>query len=61
MKIMKNEEFPEIKRKNLPRGITKERKAVIIEKLVPLMPENRKHFWINLPTNDSAQNLLEED
>lgn len=49
IKILKKEEFPEIKRTNLPRGISNERKAAIIEKLVPLMPDNRKHFWFNIP------------
>lgn len=49
VKIVRNRCFPNIANKSRPRGITKERKDKIIAELVPLMPENRKDFWYNLP------------
>lgn len=49
-----------IKRKNIPsprrrtsaRGICKTKKDDIINRLVPLMPENRKLFWRNVQEDD---------
>lgn len=43
--------IPDPKPKREFRGITNERKSGIIDKLVPLMPENRRLFWHNLPVN----------
>lgn len=51
-KIIKNKEFPNAPQK-VERGIAKERKQEIIGKLVPLMPENRRSFWLNLPVSDA--------
>ncbi|CAG5019251.1 unnamed protein product [Parnassius apollo] len=46
--------------KNYFRGIKQERKDEILQKLSPLMPENRRAFWNNLPVNDDAVNLITE-
>lgn len=43
----------------LSRGITKSKKDDILKKLCPLMPENRKHFWEELPISDEAVDLTE--
>lgn len=34
------------------RGIDKDKKNGILTKLVPLMPDNRKQFWRDIPVND---------
>lgn len=52
--------IPSPKSKNQFKGINEERKSEIINKLVPLMPENRRSFWYNLPCNDSSVNLIVE-
>jgi len=36
------------------------KKKGIIDKLVPVMPENRKHFWINLPVSVTSEDLVDE-
>ncbi|XP_031339601.1 uncharacterized protein LOC116168085 [Photinus pyralis] len=38
-----------------PKGITKDRKCLIVSKLVPIMPESRRNFWENLPTATDEQ------
>lgn len=43
------------------RGITHERKSAIIQRLTPLMPDNRKLFWYNLPTNNNSVDLTQND
>ncbi|GFR74839.1 THAP domain-containing protein 9 [Elysia marginata] len=43
-------------RKN-PRGIANEKKEKILKKLVPLMPQNRKSFWEELPMNPKSKDL----
>ena len=35
-----------------PRGISKTKKDNIVKQLVPLMPCNRRAFWLNLPENN---------
>ncbi|KAL4107980.1 hypothetical protein QTP88_018248 [Uroleucon formosanum] len=40
------------------RGINLNKKKGIINKLVPVMPENRKHFWINLPVSVTSEDLF---
>ncbi|CAH0717727.1 unnamed protein product, partial [Brenthis ino] len=57
VKIIKNKCFPSFANKNSSRGITKERKDRIIADLVPLMPETRRGFWLNLPETTRASNL----
>ncbi|KAL4089266.1 hypothetical protein QTP88_024323 [Uroleucon formosanum] len=42
------------------RGINLNKKKGIIDKLVPVMPENRKHFWINLPVSVTSEDLVDE-
>lgn len=41
------------------RGITQERKSAIIQKLTPLMPDNRKSFWYDLPINNGSVDLTQ--
>lgn len=53
-KVLKNKTFPELRPKAAPRGITEEKKKEILEKLVPLMPENRRVFWLNIPTSNAS-------
>ncbi|KAF0753677.1 Uncharacterized protein FWK35_00014521 [Aphis craccivora] len=31
-----------------------------VEKLVPVMPENKKHFWINLLVSVTSEDLVDE-
>ena len=42
----------EKKSKSLPRGISQKKKGDIIKNLLPLMPANRRAFWINLHISD---------
>jgi len=44
-----------------PRGVTSEKKKLIIAKLCPLMPENRRTFWKDLPENAAAEDLIDND
>ncbi|KAL4131825.1 hypothetical protein QTP88_009074 [Uroleucon formosanum] len=48
-----------------PKKITQHRginfnKKKEIDKLVPVMPENRKYFWINLPASVTSEDLVDE-
>lgn len=43
---------------NSPRGIKQSKKDGIVSKLVPLMPSNRRQFWINLPVCDASEDLV---
>lgn len=52
MKIKKSRIFPVIRNKTTMSGISSSRKAEIISKLVPLMPETRRYFWQNLTVSD---------
>lgn len=42
------------------RGISTEKKETIINRLVSKMTETRRLFWINLPENNNAADLLNE-
>lgn len=42
------------------RGISSEKKETILKQLVPKMTETRRPFWINLPENNNAGDLLDE-
>ncbi|CAG5029735.1 unnamed protein product [Parnassius apollo] len=53
--------IPPPKPKNQYRGITQERKTAIIQKLTPLIPDNRKSFWYNLPTDKNSVDLTQVD
>ncbi|XP_045506838.1 uncharacterized protein LOC123703013 [Colias croceus] len=46
-----------IKNKTVFRGITKDRKERIISELLPLMPETRRSFWLNLPVSSQVSNI----
>lgn len=37
------------KRKTTARGINKERRDLIVSKLISIMPKNRQKFWEELP------------
>ncbi|XP_053626057.1 uncharacterized protein LOC128683960 [Plodia interpunctella] len=41
-----------------PRGIKQSKRDGILTKLVPLMPTNRKQFWLNLPVSDTSEDLV---
>lgn len=41
----------------VPRGIEPLKKEDILQKLIPLMPMNRRMFWENLPTNSKSKDL----
>ncbi|KAL5236485.1 hypothetical protein ACI65C_003895 [Semiaphis heraclei] len=41
-----------------PRGINIEKKNEIVKKLLPLMPNNRKHFWTTLPVSLTSEDLV---
>lgn len=43
-----------------PRGINIEKKNEIVKKLLPLMPNNRKHFWTTLPVSLTSEDLVSE-
>lgn len=53
--------IPPPKPNNKFRGITQERKSAIIQKLTPLMPDNRKSFWYNLPIDKNSLDLTQVD
>lgn len=46
--------------KTTPRGIKEIKKEGIIKKLLPLMPMNRREFWIGLPTCNASPDLVSE-
>jgi hypothetical protein len=56
MKKFNNKLFPEVA--DTPRGVKTNKKEGIISKLVPLMPLNRRQFWLTLPTNDKVEDLV---
>ncbi|KAL5244645.1 hypothetical protein ACI65C_012055 [Semiaphis heraclei] len=43
------------------RGINSSKKKEIIKTLVPLMPENRRHFWQDLPESNNVTDLLHDE
>lgn len=43
------------------RGINKSKQEDIIKKLVPLMPETRRHFWTNLKVAEVPDLMTEID
>lgn len=42
-----------------PHGIHPSKKESILKILVPLMPENRRKFWTELPTSEEAEDFYE--
>lgn len=59
LKYIKSQSFPNVKQRDLPRGVNESTKTAIIEKLVHLMPENRKQFWLELPIATGTE--IEDD
>ncbi|XP_050306918.1 uncharacterized protein LOC126743745 [Anthonomus grandis grandis] len=57
-KYLKNLTEPNVRSQS--QSVTKSRKADIIKKLCPLMPENRRHFWEELPVSNEATNLSQD-
>ncbi|XP_031343193.1 uncharacterized protein LOC116170790 [Photinus pyralis] len=47
--------------KTAPRGISKDRKDLIISKLGSIMPTNRLNFWKNIPVHQIPPTDLDED
>lgn len=43
-----------------PRGLKDDKKIAIIEQLVPKMKPSRREFWMTLPENVNAEDLIEE-
>ena len=46
-------------RRTQPRGIPSLKRADIIEILCPMMPESRRTFWNNIPSNDTSLDLID--
>ena len=44
-----------IKSKGHARGVNKKKKDNILEKLVEMMPKNRRSFWESLPENEAMK------
>ena len=59
-KILKNIKTCAPKKITQHRGINLNKKKGILDKLVPVMSENRKHFWINLPVSVTSEDLVDE-
>lgn len=57
--VSKVKTIDEPERQDNPRGINEAKKKEIIDKLLPLMPENRKTFWFNLPTSSTSADLID--
>ena len=57
--ILKGNEYC-LGRKQEPRGVTTSKKQDIINKLCPLMPENRRKFWNDLPCCDDSIDLANQ-
>lgn len=57
LKYKKSQQIPVTEPKLSLRGITESRKKAILEKLVHLMPENRRRFWYDLPISESNEDV----
>ena len=44
-----------------PRGVLDSKAQGIINVLCPLMPSNRRKFWMNLDTNPDSVDLIDQD
>ena len=55
----KNTETEEPVQRKEPRGVLKAKKEQIIKDLLPLMPHNRRVFWLNLAVNNNSKDLGE--
>ena len=56
--LLKTDNMENFERKKKPRGISKDKKQEIIEKLCPHMMPNRRDFWYNLPENNESMDLI---
>lgn len=61
IKYKKMKKFPEITQKTSPKGIKLTTKTAIIEKLVHLMPPNRRDFWYQIPVADERKDTSTND
>ncbi|CAG9839051.1 unnamed protein product [Diabrotica balteata] len=43
------------------RGISSDKKAIILKNILPLMPENRKFFWQSLPDSETSLDLVDHE
>ena len=43
-----------------PRGVDTIKKNDLVAKFCPLMPSNRKRFWMNMPVNDMSGDLIDQ-
>ena len=55
-KIQKRQ-FPRTRQR--PRGVSSTKKNDIVVKLAPLMPANRREFWLSLFVNDESNDLID--
>lgn len=58
---LKKKSVPKPDRLRNNRGVNELKKSDIVAKLLPLMPQNRRDFWINLTTSDKPDLLTEID
>lgn len=47
----------QLQRQTEASGIQKSQKDIIIKKLLPLMPEEKRDYWINLPETESGEDV----
>lgn len=52
---MKKGGMPMPDRLTKPCGISREVKDGIIKNFIPVIPEHRRHFWLNLEISDSSE------
>ena len=57
MSCMKGKAVPV---KESPRGVSETKKADLVQKLCPFMPENRRKFWVDLPVDAEARDLIDD-
>lgn len=58
---LKKKSVPKPPQRTSDRGVNEIKKSEILKKLLPLMPQNRHAFWLNLPTSDLPDLLTEID
>ncbi|XP_039288678.1 uncharacterized protein LOC111055158 isoform X2 [Nilaparvata lugens] len=61
VKHEKNQTVPAPTTRCTPRGVNAAKKDGILTKLLPLMPGNRKAFWLGLPVSDAPDLIDEQD
>ena len=58
-KLFNHTKIPDLD--STPRGISKEKKEAIVKKLCPMMPSNRRQFWLNLQVTGLPYLTIHED